>query len=64
MNRTKDPLIGGARRFDKALVRLAVDIERGRLAAVVGPPPMGLIVEHSTERHANEIRVASDAVGQ
>ena len=63
VNRVKDPLIRIADSCHKALVRLAVDIEEAWLAAVVGPPPMRLIVEHSAEGHANEVGVSSDSAG-
>ena len=61
VNRAKDPLIRVADSCQKALVRLAVDIEKAWLAAALGPPPMRLIVEHSAERHADEVGVSSDS---
>lgn len=63
-NRIKDPLIRVPDRCHKSLVRLAVDVENARLAAVAGPPPMRLVVEHGAERDSDEVRVPSDAAGQ
>ena len=63
-NRLKDPLVRVSDGVHQTLIRLAVDIEETPLAAVVDAPPMGPIVEHGTERHANEIRIASDAAGR